>query len=49
MWILICQLKNVAIYTLFFQFDQADLHPVMKENIRLAGYTQPTPVQVLVL
>ncbi|KAI9266795.1 P-loop containing nucleoside triphosphate hydrolase protein [Phascolomyces articulosus] len=28
-------------------FDQADLHPVMKENIRLAGYAQPTPVQTL--
>ncbi|KAI8146123.1 hypothetical protein BJV82DRAFT_655020 [Fennellomyces sp. T-0311] len=28
-------------------FDQADLHPVMKENVRLAGYSQPTPVQTL--
>ncbi|RCH89427.1 hypothetical protein CU098_003520, partial [Rhizopus stolonifer] len=26
-------------------FDEADLHPVMKENVRLAGYTNPTPVQ----
>ncbi|KAI7860004.1 hypothetical protein BDC45DRAFT_601488 [Circinella umbellata] len=28
-------------------FDQADLHPVMKENVRLAGYAQPTPVQTM--
>ncbi|KAG1042069.1 hypothetical protein G6F43_011971 [Rhizopus delemar] len=27
------------------KFDEADLHPVMKENIRLARYTNPTPVQ----
>ncbi|CAO3670851.1 unnamed protein product [Rhizopus stolonifer] len=26
-------------------FDEANLHPVMKENVRLAGYTNPTPVQ----
>ncbi|CAB4409753.1 unnamed protein product [Rhizophagus irregularis] len=26
-------------------FDEAELHPVMKENIRLAKYTIPTPVQ----
>ncbi|KAI9266994.1 P-loop containing nucleoside triphosphate hydrolase protein [Sporodiniella umbellata] len=26
-------------------FDEADLHPVMKENVRLARYTNPTPVQ----
>ncbi|KAI8342534.1 P-loop containing nucleoside triphosphate hydrolase protein [Chlamydoabsidia padenii] len=29
----------------FETFDQADLHPVMKENITLARYTVPTPVQ----
>ncbi|KAI7887112.1 DEAD-domain-containing protein [Lichtheimia hyalospora FSU 10163] len=28
-------------------FDSANLHPVMKENIRLARYTQPTPVQTM--
>lgn len=28
------------------KFEDADLHPVMKENIRLARYTVPTPVQV---
>ncbi|KAG1149201.1 hypothetical protein G6F37_004197 [Rhizopus arrhizus] len=27
------------------KFDEAYLHPVMKENIRLARYTNPTPVQ----
>ncbi|KAI8070346.1 P-loop containing nucleoside triphosphate hydrolase protein [Gongronella butleri] len=27
------------------KFDAADLHPVMKENIRLARFKQPTPVQ----
>ncbi|KAI7903030.1 P-loop containing nucleoside triphosphate hydrolase protein [Cokeromyces recurvatus] len=26
-------------------FDEADLHPVMKENIKLAHYAVPTPVQ----
>jgi ATP-dependent RNA helicase DDX3X len=26
-------------------FDDAGLHPVMRENVRLAGYTVPTPVQ----
>ncbi|KAL7312593.1 hypothetical protein PS15m_008345 [Mucor circinelloides] len=26
-------------------FDEADLHPVMKENVRLAKYSNPTPVQ----
>ncbi|KAI8387955.1 P-loop containing nucleoside triphosphate hydrolase protein [Radiomyces spectabilis] len=29
----------------FDRFEQADLHPVMKENIALARYTVPTPVQ----
>ncbi|KAI9025880.1 P-loop containing nucleoside triphosphate hydrolase protein [Phycomyces nitens] len=29
----------------FVSFAEADLHPVMKENIALARYTQPTPVQ----
>ncbi|KAF7722867.1 hypothetical protein EC973_002628 [Apophysomyces ossiformis] len=29
----------------FEKFDDADLHPVMKENVRLARYTIPTPVQ----
>jgi superfamily II DNA/RNA helicase len=38
--------------TLFFslltraQFEDAGLHPVMMENIKLAGYDQPTPVQM---
>lgn len=32
--------------TNFYQFEQCDLHPVMKENIALARYTTPTPVQV---
>ncbi|KAI8973314.1 hypothetical protein BDF20DRAFT_945792 [Mycotypha africana] len=27
-------------------FEEADLHPVMKENVRLARYTAPTPVQM---
>ncbi|KAI9289284.1 hypothetical protein BC943DRAFT_376566 [Umbelopsis sp. AD052] len=27
------------------KFEQCDLHPAMKENIRLARYTTPTPVQ----
>ncbi|KAL0096715.1 P-loop containing nucleoside triphosphate hydrolase protein [Phycomyces blakesleeanus] len=26
-------------------FDAADLHPVMKDNVRLLGYAKPTPVQ----
>ncbi|KAJ3038161.1 hypothetical protein HDV00_000961 [Rhizophlyctis rosea] len=26
-------------------FQDADLHPLIKENIQLAGYTKPTPVQ----
>ncbi|KAI8376277.1 uncharacterized protein BYT42DRAFT_638460 [Radiomyces spectabilis] len=26
-------------------FDEADLHPVMKDNVRLAKYAKPTPVQ----
>ncbi|CAO3617508.1 unnamed protein product [Cunninghamella echinulata] len=26
-------------------FEEADLHPVVKENIRLAKYSKPTPVQ----
>lgn len=39
----------MAILTFTPQFDAADLHPVMKENIRLAGYTQPTPVQVWIM
>ncbi|KAG0177624.1 hypothetical protein DFQ29_004633 [Apophysomyces sp. BC1021] len=29
----------------FEKFDDADLHPVMKENVRLARYSVPTPVQ----
>ncbi|KAG0166377.1 hypothetical protein DFQ28_005964 [Apophysomyces sp. BC1034] len=28
-------------------FDEANLHPVMKENVRLAKYARPTPVQSL--
>ncbi|KAF7727786.1 hypothetical protein EC973_007017 [Apophysomyces ossiformis] len=28
-------------------FDEANLHPVMKENVRLAKYAKPTPVQSL--
>lgn len=26
-------------------FADAGLHPVMLENVRLAGYTHPTPIQ----
>lgn len=28
-----------------FQFENADLHPVMKENVALCRYSVPTPVQ----
>ena len=28
-----------------FQFDDVELHPLVSENIRLVGYTRPTPVQ----
>ncbi|CAG8456726.1 15642_t:CDS:10, partial [Acaulospora colombiana] len=30
---------------LIFQFEEANLHEIMKENIKLAKYTVPTPVQ----
>lgn len=26
-------------------FDDAGLHPVMRENVELAGYEMPTPIQ----
>lgn len=27
------------------QFEDAGLHPVVLENIKLAGYVEPTPIQ----
>lgn len=27
------------------QFDDAGLHPVMLENVKLCGYVNPTPIQ----
>jgi ATP-dependent RNA helicase DDX3X len=30
-------------------FDDAGLHPVMLQNVKLAGYTDPTPVQAYCL
>ena len=32
-----------------FQFEDAGLHPVMLENVRLCGYKIPTPIQAYVL
>lgn len=31
------------------QFEDAGLHPVMIENIKLCGYEVPTPIQAYVL
>lgn len=31
------------------QFQDAGLHPVMLENIKLCGYEVPTPIQAYVL
>ena len=31
------------------QFEDAGLHPVMLENIKLCGYEVPTPIQAYVL
>lgn len=28
-----------------FKFDDAGLHPIMRENIRLCNYEVPTPIQ----
>ena len=30
-------------------FEDAGLHPVMLENVKLAGYTVPTPIQAYCL
>ena len=31
------------------QFEDAGLHPVMLENIKMCGYEVPTPIQAYVL
>ncbi|CAO3626347.1 unnamed protein product [Cunninghamella blakesleeana] len=41
---LISPVMKISLFVLNV-FDEANLHPVVKENIRLAKYTKPTPVQ----
>ena len=38
-----------ALLTSPLQFEDAGLHPVMLENIKLCGYEVPTPIQAYVL
>ncbi|CAK7268252.1 hypothetical protein SEPCBS57363_003001 [Sporothrix epigloea] len=33
----------------FYDFDKAGLHPVMRQNVELAGYKVPTPIQMYCL
>lgn len=32
-------------FTDFSQFERANIHPIIVENLKLAGYNIPTPVQ----
>ena len=34
---------------MYAQFEDAGLHPVMLQNIKLCGYEVPTPIQAYVL
>lgn len=36
---------RICLCALTIQFDDAGLHPVMLENIRLCNYQAPTPIQ----
>ena len=38
-----------ALLTVSVKFEDAGLHPVMLENIKLCGYKVPTPIQAYVL